>query len=66
MNCASCQSANQAEFTAEMMIHFAGVGNIDHPGIPVIPEVSVCLDCGASRFAIPEAELALLASRAVE
>jgi hypothetical protein len=64
MNCASCQSANQAEFTSEMVIHFAGLGNIDHPGIPVFPDVLVCLNCGASQFAMPEGELALLASRA--
>jgi hypothetical protein len=62
MNCA-CRSGNQAEFTSEMMIHFSGLRNIDHPGILVFRNVSVCLDCGASRFAIPEAELALLASR---
>jgi hypothetical protein len=64
MGCASCQSGNQAEFTAEMMIHFSGLSNIGHPGIPIIPKVSVCLDCGSSRFTIPEIELALLATRA--
>jgi len=46
-----------------MLIHFSGLRNIDHPGIPVFRNVFVCLDCGASQFAIPEAELALLASR---
>jgi hypothetical protein len=64
MNCTSCQSNNQAELASEMMLHFSGLLNIDHPGIPVFPNVLVCLDCGASLFAIPQAELTLLASRA--
>ncbi len=63
MRCALCQSANQAELTAEMMLHFSGLRNIDHPGVLVFPKVSVCLDCGFSRFATPKTELALLASR---
>jgi hypothetical protein len=63
MGCASCHSGNQAEFNAEMMIHFRGLSNIEHPGIPVIPRISVCLDCGSARFTIPEIELALLATR---
>ena len=32
MTCRSCGSANQAEFPAEMIIHFDGVKNIDKPG----------------------------------
>jgi hypothetical protein len=63
MRCAVCQSANQVEFTTEMMIHFSGLQNIDDRGIPVSPQVLVCIDCGASRFTVPEAELALLARR---
>ena len=46
-----------------MMIHFSGLQNIDDRGIPVSPQVLVCIDCGASRFTVPEAELALLAKR---
>jgi hypothetical protein len=63
MNCALCRSGNQAEFTSEMMIHFSGLRNIDHPGILAFPNVSVCLDCGFSQFTTPKAELALLARR---
>ncbi len=62
MSCTSCQSRNQAEFTSEVMIHFSGLGSIGHPGIPVFPQVSVCLDCGFSRFTTAKTELALLAS----
>jgi hypothetical protein len=61
MYCELCQSGNQSEFTAEMMIHFSGLPNIDNPGIPAFPKIAVCLDCGFSRFSITEPELSLLA-----
>jgi len=61
MSCALCASVNAAEFTAEMMIHFSGLRNIDHPGVLVLQKVSVCLDCGVSRFTVAERERALLA-----
>jgi len=60
MSCAICTSVNQAEFTTEMMIHFSGISNVDNPGVLVLPKVSVCLDCGSSRFAILETDLRLL------
>jgi hypothetical protein len=60
MGCALCQSRNQGEFTAEMIIHFTGISHIDNPGLLVFPKVSVCLDCGSSRFTIPETDVALL------
>jgi hypothetical protein len=66
MLCASCASSNQAEFPAEINIHFAGLKNIDRPGIFVFPKVVVCLDCGLSHFTIAETELALLVKGEVE
>jgi hypothetical protein len=60
MRCALCQSGNQAEFTAEMMIHFSGLKHLANPGVLVFPKVSVCLDCGFSRFTMPETELQAL------
>jgi hypothetical protein len=63
MHCALCQSVNLAEFTAEMMIHFSGLRNIDHPGIPAFPKVLVCLNCGSSQFTVPARKLTLLANR---
>lgn len=63
MHCTLCQSVNSAELTAEIIIHFAGLGNIDHPGLPAFPKVSVCLNCGACHFTLPESELALLLGR---
>lgn len=49
------------EFTAEINIHFRTLGNIDSPGILVFSKLLVSLECGFSRFTIPETELALLA-----
>jgi len=39
----------------------AGSLILANPGVFVFPKVSVCLDCGSSRFSIAETELALLA-----
>jgi len=57
MQCPSCTSSRQAEFAAEVNIHSRGVQNLDKPGIFVFPKVVICLDCGFSRFTIPETEL---------
>jgi hypothetical protein len=62
MPCVLCGSGNQAEFPAEMIIHFAGLKDLHKPGVWVFPKLLVCLDCGSSRFSVPEEELALLAS----
>jgi hypothetical protein len=61
MSCLSCGSKKQAEFTAEMIIHFIGLKNLDNPGVWLFPELFVCLDCGFARFSVPETELASLA-----
>jgi hypothetical protein len=58
MACLSCLSSNQAEFRAEINIHFPGRNNLTKPSVWVFPEVLVCLGCGASRFRILENELA--------
>ena len=62
MSCLSCGSGNQAELTAEMMIHFSGLKNLDKPGVWVFPKLLICLDCGCSHFTVPEAELASMSS----
>ena len=54
MICPSCQSHNQAEFTAEMIVRSPGPENLDKPGVWLFPKLSVCLDCGVSRFTIPQ------------
>jgi hypothetical protein len=61
MYCPHCVSGTQAEFTAEINIQFSGATNIDRPGIFVFPNLLVCLECGFSRFTMPETELAMLA-----
>jgi hypothetical protein len=58
MSCLLCGSGNQAELTAEMLIHFSGLKNLDKPGVWVFPKLLVCLDCGCSHFTVPEKELA--------
>ena len=61
MSCLLCGSGNQAELTAEMLIHFSGLKNLDKPGVWAFPKLFVCLDCGYSRFTVPERELASIA-----
>jgi hypothetical protein len=61
MTCLSCGSVKQAELTAEMIIHFSGLKNLDKPGVWVFPKLLVCLDCGFSQFTVPERELASVA-----
>ena len=61
MSCPSCGSENKAEFAAEMIVHFAGLENVDEPGVWVFPKLLVCLDCGFSQLTVPKSELALLA-----
>jgi hypothetical protein len=63
MSCGVCTSVNEAEFTAEMMIHFSGLKHLANPGVLVFPKVSICLDCGSSRFTTPEADLRKLKNR---
>jgi len=58
--CSVCGSSNQAEFTAEIMLHFRGIKNLNKPGLMIFPTVSVCLNCGLSQFVAPKAELSLL------
>jgi len=60
MHCTLCRSSNQAEFAAEMMIHFQGPIHLANPGVLVFPKVLVCLDCGFLQINLPEGELGLL------
>ena len=60
MSCKLCSSTNEAEFPAEMMIHFSGRKHLENPGVLLFSEVLVCLDCGSTRFSIAETELNLL------
>jgi hypothetical protein len=44
-----------------MGIRTPGPKGLDKPIVWVSPDLVVCLDCGVAEFAIPEAELDLLA-----
>ena len=61
MPCSSCLSSNQSEFPTEVNIHFRGLKSLNDSGVLAFPKILICLDCGASRFTIPENELARLA-----
>jgi hypothetical protein len=61
MTCLSCRSVKQAELTAEMLIHFPGSKYLDKPSVWLFPKLLVCLDCGFSRFTVPETVLASVA-----
>jgi hypothetical protein len=57
MRCVLCGSENQAEFCAELNIHFSGLDGVDKPAVLVFPKLQVCFACGATLFAVPENEL---------
>jgi hypothetical protein len=46
-----------------MGIQSLGLKKIDQPVVWIFPELVVCLLCGTAEFAVPEAELRLLAKR---
>jgi hypothetical protein len=60
MSCKVCTSVRQAEFGAEINIHFSGREGLEKPAVWIFSKLLVCLQCGTTEFAIPEAELALL------
>ena len=62
MSCKSCQSQNQRNLNGEIAIHFPGLNGLDKPIVWVFPKLLVCLNCGFTEFAIPEAELRLVES----
>jgi hypothetical protein len=61
MQCKSCGAVNRRKFTAEIGVHSPGLKNIDMPVVWVFSELAVCVECGIAEFAVPEAELRLLA-----
>ena len=54
MSCALCSSLDEAEFAAEMMIHFPGPEHLANPGVLAFAKILICMDCGAARFSTPE------------
>jgi hypothetical protein len=60
MACRSCESENQAEFDAEVNVHFPGPKGLDKPHVLACPRLVVCLDCGLAQFTFQENELRAL------
>lgn len=61
MSCKSCHSGKIREYTAEINVHFPGKKGLSIPSVMVSPKLSVCLNCGATQFTIPETEREALA-----
>jgi len=57
MSCFLCLSGNQWEFPAEVNIHFISPKSLNNSGVLAFPKILICLNCGASRFTLPEGEL---------
>jgi hypothetical protein len=57
MYCPSCASSRQAEFAAEVNLHFRGSHHLHQPGVLAFPKVLVCLECGLSRFTTTKSQL---------
>ena len=64
MSCKSCHSEHQSNFGGEVAIHFPGLDGLNQPIVWVFPNLVVCLECGFTEFAIPEAEVRQLAESA--
>ena len=60
MSCAVCSSLNEAEFPTELMIHSSDRTRAGNSDVFAVAQVSICLDCGASRFNTPGRQLRLL------
>lgn len=63
MLCHSCHSENVREYSAEINIHFPGMKGLNIPTVWIFPRILVCMDCGETRFEIPESERKELAER---
>jgi hypothetical protein len=61
MHCGLCGSGRQAQFSGEINVHIRGLQNLDKPSVFVFPNITVCLDCGFSRFTLPKPGLEQLA-----
>lgn len=61
MTCKTCGSDKQGTFNGEIALHFTRLEGLNEPIVWVFPKVVVCLNCGLAQFAVPEAELSILA-----
>jgi len=61
MVCKACGSDRQSEFNGEVAIHFPGLQGLNKPIVWVFPQLVICLNCGVAQFAVPNADLSVLA-----
>ena len=61
--CRLCGSENVHKLRGEIAMRSPGLKNIDKPEVWLFPDIIVCTDCGIAEFAVPEAELRMLAKR---
>jgi hypothetical protein len=61
MACKACASDRLKSFNGEIAIHLPRLEGSNDPIVWVFPRVLVCLNCGVAEFAIPDAELSVLA-----
>ena len=61
--CRLCGSENVQKLRGELAMRSPGLKNIDKPVVWLFPDIIVCTDCGIAEFAVPEAELRMLAKR---
>ena len=66
MSCQRCGSVCNSGFNGEVAIHFPGLDGLDKPIVWVFPMLQVCMACGFTKFAIPEAGLRQLVEGAAE
>jgi len=64
MECKCSGSSQWKAFDGEVAIHFPGLDGLNKPIVWVFPKLSVCLECGAAQFNVPELELQVLATGA--
>jgi hypothetical protein len=62
MTCLSCQSVQQHDLTAEMLVHFPRLKNVDNRLFGYSPSYWSAWIAALRGFSVPEKELALLAS----
>jgi len=60
--CSSCSSKQYQLFNAEIAVHLPGLDGLNKPIVWVFPQMTVCMDCGAAVFRLPERELKVLAT----
>ena len=64
--CKSCESNNLKELGSEVCVHFSGLQGLSKTPFMIFPKLMVCLDCGFTEFAFPEAQLLIVREGAAD